>query len=226
VNGVSEIITKHMARLASRRFQNQLGEYHVTDICQCLKRAYLERKKGHDESCQEVWIKQRGNALHRQVTYAFQGWKELPIHMEIAQPLETIRLVGHIDAYDPDEAAIIEFKSTRFVDWQQKSGKLPHKHHVLQLRSYYSIFSGCYGFPVKKLIIAYMDDVTPPLQFEIDPIDISGWLKERTATLHNALLNDIAPEDERGALCKYCAFKDNCGPAQMNAPTLSVLERV
>jgi CRISPR/Cas system-associated exonuclease Cas4 (RecB family) len=197
--------------LATNRFQPKPGIYHVTEICGCLRRSYLERTNGHDETYREVWIKQRGNALHRQVGYAFQGWKELAIRMQIHLSEETVTLVGHVDAYDPDRAEMTEFKSTRFLKWQQEHGKLPHRHHVMQLLAYYSIWTRCYGFPVKKLFLAYMDDETPPMPFEIRPRDTADWLGDRVTRLHKSMAEDRAPEAEVGPLCNYCAFQEFCG---------------
>ncbi|MEM3380916.1 MAG: hypothetical protein QXI59_07575 [Candidatus Bathyarchaeia archaeon] len=71
--------------------------------------------------------------------------------------------------------------------WQNKNGKLPYKHHMTQLQSYFSIMKGTYRFPVDKLILAYMDDVTPPLIFEVERRDLTVWLIDKTTRLDGAL---------------------------------------
>jgi CRISPR/Cas system-associated exonuclease Cas4 (RecB family) len=204
------LTTRIIEKFAAQRFQYRLGRYHVTELCGCLRRSYLERIKGHDETYKELWIKQRGNALHRQVSYAFQGWKELPVQMTIPAENELIILAGHIDAYDPEEAEMTEFKSTRYVSWQKERGILPHRHHVQQIRVYYTIWTKRYGFPVDTLSIAYMDDETPPTRFEIEPQDITEWLTERTTAFHRAMLRNTIPTAEPGPLCHYCSFKGTC----------------
>ncbi len=130
--------------------------------------------------------------------------------MVIPSENENVTLVGHVDAYDPDQGWMIEFKSTRFVNWQKEKGLLPHEHHVQQIRSYFTMWTKCYNFPVDKLFVAYVDDQTPPMCFEIAPYDLTQWLRERTSTLHKALLEKITPVDEPTSLCNYCAFKDYC----------------
>jgi len=204
------LTAKIVERLALQRFEMHPGIYHVTETCGCLRRSYLERKQGHDETYEQLWLRQRGSALHRKVGYAFQGWKELPIRMPIQMSSEEIVLVGYVDAYDPEEGEIIEFKSTRLVKWQKKNGFLPHPHHVEQIQAYYSIWTRCYGFPVRRLSIAYMDDQTPPTRFPVQLQDITGRIRERTMHLHDALTRDIIPTPEPRSLCRYCPFKDIC----------------
>lgn len=81
---------------------------------------------------------------------------------------------------------------------------------MLQLQSYSSIMQETYGFPVKRLLLAYMDDVTPPLSLEVEQKDLTGWLTERTLELDRALKEDNAPSTDTGNLCHYCAFKKDC----------------
>ena len=204
------LTSKIIKRMITPRYQVQLGRYHVTEICGCLRRSFLERTHGHDETHKEIWIKQRGKALHRQLTYALRGWAELPIQMLIPYDDSNVTLVGYVDAYDPDERSIIEFKSTRFVNWQNKKGLLPHQQHILQIKSYFTIWTRCYNFPVKTLLIGYVDDETPPTWFEVEPQDVTAWLRERAMRLHNALLQDEMPDAEQNGLCNYCAFKHYC----------------
>ncbi|MBS7623726.1 PD-(D/E)XK nuclease family protein [Candidatus Bathyarchaeota archaeon] len=199
-------------RPAARRLEGRPGIYHVTETIGCLRRSYLERRYGHEESYEQVWVNQRGRALHRQVTWAFQAWSELPIRMKIRQGGFNITLVGHIDAYDPDRATLIEFKSTCYVKWQNRNGMLPRRHHVKQVQSYFSIMTGVYRFPVETLLLAYMDDMTPPLSFQVEKRDLTDCLIERARELDNSLREGEVPLPEPSDLCHYCAFKEDCIP--------------
>lgn len=211
-----DTLTRRIAeRFGNRRFKNQNGAYHVTELCRCLKQSFLERRHGHVETYSEVWSKQRGNALHRHVSYAFDGWRELLIRMIIRLDNENIRILGHIDLFDPDERELIELKSTRAVEWQDKNHLLPHKHHVLQLQCYYSIWTQCYHLPAERLSVAYMDDKTPPRAYEVEPCDLSDWLRGRATTLHEAIQKDRTPEGEPDELCHYCAFREVCVSGQL-----------
>lgn len=210
-NGLTRRIIE---RFGNKRFKSKIGAYHVTELCRCLKQSFLERKHGHVETYSEVWSKQRGNALHRHVSYAFDGWKELTIQMTIRLDNENIRVLGHVDLFDPDERELIELKSTRAVEWQDKKHLLPHRHHVLQLQSYYSIWTQSYHLPAERLSVAYMDEKTPPKSYEAEKLDLSDWLRRRAVVLHTAIRQDRTPEGEPTTLCHYCAFKEVCAPGQ------------
>ena len=197
-------------RFGINRFRSQNFAYHVTELCRCLKQTFLERRHGHIETYNEVWSKQRGNALHRHVSYAFSGWKELPIQMIIRYDQQSIRVIGHVDLFDPDERELIELKSTRAVEWQNKKHLLPHEHHVAQLQSYYTIWTRCYQLPAEKLSIAYMDDTTPPRSYDVELRDRTAWLRQRAIILHEAIQRDQTPEPEPNGLCHYRAFKESC----------------
>jgi CRISPR/Cas system-associated exonuclease Cas4 (RecB family) len=210
-NGLTRRI---IGRFGSKRFKNQIGTYHVTELCRCLKQSFLERRHGHLETYGEVWSKQRGNALHRHVSYAFDGWKELPIQMLIPLDNESIRVTGHVDLFDLERRELIELKSTRAVEWQHKKHLLPHRHHVLQLQSYYSIWTQCYHLPAEKLSVAYMDEKTPPTLYEVEKLDLTDWLRWRAVALHKAVQEDRMPKGEPSTLCHYCSFKDVCSAGQ------------
>lgn len=210
-NGLTRRIVE---RFGNKRFSNRVGAYHVTELCRCLKQSFLERRHGHVETYNEIWSKQRGNALHRHVSYAFDGWKELPIQMIIPLGNKGVRILGHVDLFDPDERELIELKSTRAVEWQSRKRLLPHRHHVLQLQSYYSIWTQCYRLPAAKLSVAYMDDRTPSMSYDVQRRDLTEWLRQRAGTLHGAIQQNRAPEGETGALCHYCSFKEVCAAGQ------------
>jgi CRISPR/Cas system-associated exonuclease Cas4 (RecB family) len=127
---------------------------------------------------------------------------------------EVIRVMGHVDLFDPDERELIELKSTRAVEWQHKKHLLPHRHHVLQLQSYYSIWTQCYHLPVERLSIAYMDEKTPPSSYEVEKLDLTDWLQRRAVVLHKTIQEDRMPEGEPSTLCHYCAFKEICSAGQ------------
>jgi CRISPR/Cas system-associated exonuclease Cas4 (RecB family) len=201
-------------RFGNNRFRSQIGSYHVTELCRCLKQSFLERRHRHVETYSEVWTKQRGNALHRHVSYAFSGWKELPIQMIIRCDVESIRVLGHVDLFDPEERELIELKSTRAVDWQNRKRLLPHEHHVKQLQCYYTMWTTCYDLPAEKLSIAYMDDKTPPRSYDVELRDLSDWLQRRAILLHDAIQTDRILEAEPSGLCHYCTFKEICASGQ------------
>ena len=127
---------------------------------------------------------------------------------------EIIRVRGHVDLFDPEERQLIELKSTRALEWQDKKHLLPYTHHVLQLQSYYSIWTQCHHLPAEKLSIAYMDEKTPPRSYQVEPRVLTDWLRQRARHLHDVIQQDRSPESETGPLCHYCAFKEVCAAGE------------
>jgi CRISPR/Cas system-associated exonuclease Cas4 (RecB family) len=209
----STLTRRILKRFGNRRFVNKVGSYHVTELCRCLKQSFLERKYAHLETYSEVWSKQRGNALHRQVSYAYDGWRELPIQMRFQHDNESVQVLGHVDLYDPEEQELIELKSTRALNWQNKRRLLPHRHHALQLQSYYSIWTRCYDLPAERLTLYYMDDQTPPRPYGVEALDRMDWIRQRATILHEAIQQDRTPEAEPNGLCHYCPFRQACTSA-------------
>jgi len=121
---------------------------------------------------------------------------------------ETISIVGRIDNFDPEEKDIIEIKSTRELKWQLEKKMVPRTRDILKIRSYGSIWTRVYGFPVNRLLLAYMDDKTPPRTFVIKPCDLTEWLRTRAISLHRSILTDTPPEAEPNSLCRFCPFKE------------------
>jgi CRISPR/Cas system-associated exonuclease Cas4 (RecB family) len=107
---------------------------------------------------------------------------------------------------DPRSSAVF----AAALSMQHKKHLLPHRHHVLQLQSYYSIWTQCYHLPAERLSVAYMDEKTPPSSYEVEKLDLTDWLRQRAIVLHEAIQEDRMPEGEPSPLCHYCAFKDIC----------------
>jgi len=150
----------------------------------------------------------RGSLFHS-ITYAY-NWRELSRELRIDCDGETITLVGHLDCYDPDTATVMDFKSTHMLEWQLKTGKLPHAHHVKQLQIYLFLFGDT--IPIKKLMLYYMDMKIPPTPFEVPLQDVRGWAEDRVKGLHRSIGRGEPPPKEHSYLCNYCQFREICKP--------------
>jgi CRISPR/Cas system-associated exonuclease Cas4 (RecB family) len=150
----------------------------------------------------------RGSLFHS-ITYAYD-WRELSRDLPIDCDGETLTLVGHLDCYDPDTATVMDFKSTHMLEWQLKTGKLPHMFHVKQLQSYLFIFGTT--IPIKRLMLYYMDMKTPPTPFEVPLQEVLVWAEERVKVLHRSISRREPPPKESGYLCNYCQFIKICKP--------------
>lgn len=122
--------------------------------------------------------------------------------------VETITIVGHVDAYEPETATIYDLKTTRFVKWQAEKGFIPHENHVAQVQCYYTLLDH-YGIPVNRLVLIYADDQTI-LPKQVPLGSRKEWMITRATALHRALLADQIPESEVGPSCVYCPFINHC----------------
>jgi CRISPR/Cas system-associated exonuclease Cas4 (RecB family) len=121
---------------------------------------------------------------------------------------QTIMIVGHVDAYEPETATIYDLKTTRFVKWQAEKGFIPRENHIGQIQCYYTLLD-LYGIPVLRLVLVYVDDhaILPKL---VPLGSRKEWMINRATQLHRALLVSEVPEPEVGSGCVYCPFIKLC----------------
>jgi CRISPR/Cas system-associated exonuclease Cas4 (RecB family) len=132
---------------------------------------------------------------------------------------ETIVIVGHVDAYEPETATVYDLKTTRFVKWQAEKGFIPRANHVTQIQCYYTLLD-LYGIPVNRLVLVYADDqIILPKQVPLG--SRKEWMIARAIDLHRALLAGQIPDSEVGSGCVYCPFIKLC---PRNAEALRVKE--
>jgi len=200
--------------MVSKRFYSQPNTYHVTDLTNCLAKAYLESTSQIEEPVESAWCRLRGSLIH----YAGRslGWSELPIRMTFQVNGRTCLIVGHVDAYDPETATIYDLKTTRFVNWQIEKGFIPHENHVAQMQCYHTLLS-LYGIPVSRLVLVYVDDRS--IVAKQVPLGCSRreWMIERAIKLHRALEDSRPPEHEPDSGCRYCGFARICSKSNQVA---------
>jgi CRISPR/Cas system-associated exonuclease Cas4 (RecB family) len=121
---------------------------------------------------------------------------------------QTVNVLGHVDAYDPETATIYELKTTRFAGWQVENGYIPHENHVAQVQCYQTLLEQ-YGIPVKRLVLVYVDDST--IHPKLVPLgNRREWMIQRASAVHKALLTQELPRAEVGYWCRYCSFFTIC----------------
>jgi CRISPR/Cas system-associated exonuclease Cas4 (RecB family) len=121
---------------------------------------------------------------------------------------ETITIVGHVDAYEPETGTVYDLKTTRFVKWQAEKGFIPRENHIAQVQCYYTLLD-LYGIPVNRLVLIYADDQTI-LPKQVPLGSRKQWMIERAIVLHIALKKSEIPEPEVSSLCVYCPFIKLC----------------
>jgi CRISPR/Cas system-associated exonuclease Cas4 (RecB family) len=193
-------------RLTWSRFSQVSNTYHVTELTQCLTRAYFKRTVPAQETVESAWAKVRGSLLH--YVDRSLGWSELRAKMKFDHCGETITVVGHIDAYDPETATIYDLKTSRFVKWQEEKGFIPRRNHLAQIQSYYTLLDS-YAIPVTRLVLIYVDDRNI-LAKEVPLGNRKEWMIQRASILHTSLSRTQIPEPEPDTWCKYCPFVQVC----------------
>ena len=150
----------------------------------------------------------RGNALHNAFERIYP-WSELPLKLPvtITNGKEVI-VSGRLDLYRPNDATVIDLKTTKYVKWQQKSGFLPRAKDINQLQIYSVLYKPI--LPIKKLELIYAD-MADIISFDV-PIAVNAekWLINRLDIIDNAVDSTITPIGEVSKLCDYCPYQTRC----------------
>lgn len=136
-----------------------IRKYSVTDIVGCKRKVFYKQKGIPEEelieadTIENMWGLVRGDLLHK-MTYAY-NWRELDIQYPILlEDGRTVFLAGRLDMYDWQAKKIIDLKTTKYVKWQIKQGFIPKSEHILQIKCYYTIFSGyAHGTLLKEKLV-------------------------------------------------------------------------
>jgi CRISPR/Cas system-associated exonuclease Cas4 (RecB family) len=121
---------------------------------------------------------------------------------------ETITIVGHVDAFEPETSTVYDLKTTRFARWQAEKGHIPRENHIAQVQCYGTLLAQ-YGIAVNRLVLVYVDDkeIIPK---EVTLGDRKEWMIQRATILHNSMKDSVLPKPEIGGSCKYCPFIEQC----------------
>jgi len=186
------------------RHTKQRNSYSVSEVVNCLRKSYFERK----EPLQDQFYTLK-SLLSMTRGKLFEGlldstrWQELDGSLEFDIDGENVKIMGRIDAYDPDKLEIIELKSTKISDHT----RLPRAKNELQLQCYGTIFKSIFG--VKELTLVYVDmDVFE--KYPVPLVDKTDWLKEQIQILHRAIRDSKSPNEEQSFECKFCPYNSKC----------------
>nr|MBN1228905.1 PD-(D/E)XK nuclease family protein [Anaerolineae bacterium] len=145
---------------------------HVTDLTGCLRKAFYSRTEPLAFMPHERLIVSLGTATHA----VLEGADDR-VQTEI--PVQAFGVVGTVDAYQPDDRHIVDFKSTRWL----VPSKLPYGSHAKQV-NYYAAMMREMGYEVEQLSIQY--------------IDLSGPTKCRKCK------QIVTPDEEGTLICPVC----------------------
>ena len=193
---------------------NKIPHYTPTYLSWCMRLQYyilMQYQKellDVDDEFASGFNLFRGNALHDAFGRIYR-WSEMPLKFEFPiSETKTVTISGRLDMYQPNNAEIIDLKTTKFLGWQKKSSFVPRTKDVRQVQIYEIIYSNI--LPVKKLTLLYAD-MSELVAFNVPILkETRPWLKERILKIENSIETKMPPPGEVTKLCDYCPFQTRC----------------
>jgi len=172
---------------------------HVSEVSGCLRKAYYIRKYGQDIIPKYAVLMSYGNGIHEllQNYLIKKGWR---IEYPVSRQFKYLRLVGHIDLYEPRQNIVVEIKTT------SKIPREPYTEHVRQINTYAYLLG-----TMPTLYLIYIDRMGDIKVFNI-PRNYELWkdMIKRAYYLYYSIRDNKEPRREKNHLCEYCPFKDKC----------------
>lgn len=171
---------------------------HVSEVTGCLRKAYYARTRAFKLTPGEAIIL-LGSQIHEAVQEVLAGMGFEP-EFEVAVKRDGIKLVGHIDAYHPDENVVLELKTVRRVP------KEPYRSHRFQAEIYGAIVEA------SEIYIIYIsrndgDVKVFKTSWSENTLDFAV---KRAKLLSDCLDKREPPMREPSHLCDFCPFKLEC----------------
>ncbi|HMN10992.1 MAG TPA: PD-(D/E)XK nuclease family protein [Bellilinea sp.] len=217
--------------------EDRTEEIHVTDLTQCLLKAYYDKTDPEPEYVHLGMYKMLGKAVH---AYMEQAVKDDP-NIEAEVEISDAGIDGRIDAVMGDD--IIDFKTTGYI----VENNLPYGNHAEQVNLYrqmakkegnlYIQYVSMQGPPRCQKKNGYKPCNTPVvmqdgvvlcpkcgtiskqqhLGAKIVDIDVENvdYMQERAEKLKAAMESGTPPDAEPGWLCSYCPHLKKCTVGQI-----------
>ena len=184
----------------------------ASQICGCLRGAYLRRKVDYFEK-PGIWLPlMMGTFTHWLLETANSGMTEVAMQRTTS---EGVVVTGHADHVDTETLTLSDYKTSRWI----KIANLPYGTHRQQVNVYRWLLAKNEIGPsvdIEHLQIVYIDLTGPSRSGEHDGVVIKNirlWDEQRT---HNFVTNnasilyhaatDMPPKAERENqwMCRYC----------------------
>lgn len=168
---------------------------YVTEVTSCLLRSWYIRTMAGPISDEKIVILLLGDDVHYLINSQFPlGEGEKSFEKEH----QGVTLKGRVDRIAGE--LIFEFKTASSIPRE------PREHHVDQMQLYFWLTEKNKGF------LVYVSKTTGQVKaFQInrDEKKIQSLL-ERAIRLSDSLKQAVPPPPEKGWLCDYCEFRDQC----------------
>lgn len=207
-------------------------------IGSCPRKAWLELKHDFYLPLEDLyWASFRGSLRHLALARYAEVHKNFVIEKRFAAKVGGIEISGAVDAYDPQNRALLDWKTCKFISPKN----LPYGEHLLQV-NIYRLLLEANNLPVDSISIVYMDSSgwaevelsedggtikyyekgqrkTASLNAFMKPAQKTAEeIAPRVQVLHQAFHNDIEPPAEPSFLCdlnnrekkSYCPVRHLC----------------
>lgn len=189
--------------------------YHVTEITN-PRRAYFDRIHDYSEMWDQVWDYFFGHAVHSHIQETFpRPYREIYVTQEFTRAEEKITLVGGIDAYDPAQHVVLEFKTYATLDFAARDE--PEVDHVYQSHTYVGMAKVSKPWLVAdKIRLVYLAKtrshrgIARYREFLMDPKPPDDY-EQRTWDLHDSLKTGQPPTRRCTPwVCRFCPHISQC----------------
>ena len=176
---------------------------HVSEVCQCLRKSWFNRKFGSLDlkhlSDSKVVVLAYGLALHHVLAkYVTELDSRYVPEQEIEYVVDNdLVLVGRPDLVCEDY--VVEFKTCR------KLPERPYEHHLMQINAYMNMLRKSTGYLV--YISAYGEVAVHDVVREEY---LWRAVVERARKLQRYLLSNDLPSREESILCQWCEWRFKC----------------
>jgi len=202
-------------QLLGRR-PSRLGTYHVTEAVH-PRRAYYDRIHDYSQMWDEVWDYFFGHAVHSHIQETYpRPYREIYVTQDFTRGNEKITLLGGIDAYDPAQRVVLEFKTYATLDFAARDE--PESDHVYQAQAYVAMAKTSKPWlVVDKIRLVYLAKtrshrgIARYREFLIEP-KAPEDLEARAWALHDALQGGQPAPAQRCTpwVCRFCPHIGMC----------------
>ena len=170
----------------------------VTEITQCLRKSYFQRKYGFRPAGEKAVILMLGSALHY-IVQKYSDYDGKLVEVPVKAEFEGVELKGRVDLLLDD--SVVELKTVI---------KVPDsvlEHHRDQLLLYMFMSGRERGYVV---YVGKKDGAVEAYEVQNDPERLKTLLS-RAKKLSQHLMNNEKPDPEPSWLCRFCEYRRICG---------------
>jgi len=171
---------------------------HVGEVVGCLRKSYYLRRRLVSMSPSSA-VLLLGDAVHSAFQEVLRREGYLT-EFKVGLDLGDFRLVGHVDAYHPERATVLEFKTVGKIPEE------PYENHLRQAQAYVALTKARHAYVV---YLSRADGRVKVFEAPFDKLTLK-WVVERAKKLKKALDTYEPPERELSPLCNSCDFRMVC----------------